>query len=135
MRLAYYEPKFPYPQGASAGPYPRTLSFYEPRFPFPQGASAGPYPRLLTSPGMNGLGNYRPNQGFYRGVTPGVSRTLGVDLTQLDLTDPTTLLMLIGGGFVLWNLFKGARSTKRSVKRYRRRRQARRALQAQVDSL
>lgn len=125
MRLAYYEPKFPFPQGASAGPYPRTLGFYEPQFPFPQGPSAGPYGRFPGGIVSPGLGNYRPNQGFYRGVTPGVSQQLGIDFTSLDLTDPTTLLTLAGGAALLWLLFRGARRAKGAVRKYRRRRRAR----------
>lgn len=113
MRLAYYEPQFPFRQNASAGPYPKFLGFYEPQFPFPQGSSAGPYPRLLVSPG---LGNYRPNQGFYRGVTPGVSRQLGIDITSIDLTDPTTQLYLGVGGLLLWLLWPRAKQVVHRVR-------------------
>ena len=123
-RLAYYESRFPFPQGTSAGPYSKFLGFYEPSFPFPQGTSAGPYPRLLVSPGLNGLGApYRPNQGFYRGVTPGVSQTLGqgiTDPTSVDLTDPTTLLEIAGIAALAWLFFSGARGAKRSYKKWRR---------------
>lgn len=31
-RLAYYESRFPFPQGTSAGPYSKFLGFYEPSF-------------------------------------------------------------------------------------------------------
>ncbi len=116
--LSYYEPKFPMPQGVSAGPY-RTLGYYEPRFPAPQGASAGPYPRVLFNPG---LGTYTPNQAFYRGIVPGNSRTLGqIDPTAINLTDPTTLLAIAGAAFVAWYLFKGGRAVKRGVSGYRSR--------------
>lgn len=144
MRLAYYQPQFPFPQGASAGPYRKFpgMGFYGAQFPFPQGAAAGPYPRFLKSPGNNGmlqgLGTYRPNQGFYRGVTPGVSKTLGqgiTDPTSIDLTDPTTLLEIAGGVFVLWYLFKGVRSAKHSLASSGRRRRAKRALQAQLSAM
>jgi hypothetical protein len=121
MRLAYYQPQFPFPQGSPAGPYPRFpgLGYYEPKFPYPQGGSAGPYARFLISPGsnsrLNGMG-YRPNQGFYRGITPGTSKTLGQgidDITSIDLTDPTTLLEIVGvGALALWAL-KGAKSVKK----------------------
>jgi hypothetical protein len=142
------------PQGASAGPYRKFpglgyygpgkgLAYYEPQFPFVQGASAGPYPRFLSSPSHNGLAGpsgvtpYRPNQGFFRGNTPGVSKTLGdgIDFTSIDLTDPTTLLVLIGGGFLAWQLLKGVGSARRSVGRYQKRRRARAAVRAQLASL
>jgi len=128
-RLSYYEPRFPFPQGASAGPYRKFpgMGYYEPKFPMPQGASAGPYPRFLKNPGNNGmlqgLGNYRPNQGFYRGVTPGVSQTLGqgiTDPTSVDLTDPTTLLEIAGIAAIAWVLLSGARGAKKSYRQWRR---------------
>jgi hypothetical protein len=122
VRLSYYEPKFPYPQGASAGPYPKFLNFYEPQFPYPQGASAGPYPRLLTSPGMNGMGNYRPNQGFYRGNTPGVSQTLGFDLSSIDPSDPMTWILGLGAAYVVYALVTGVKSHKGALSRLRARR-------------
>lgn len=131
--MGYYQPKFPYPQGASAGPYPRFpgMGYYEPKFPFPQGASAGPYPRFLISPGSNaslsGMG-YRPNQGFYRGITPGTSRTLGqgiTDPTSIDLTDPTTVLEIVGISVVALWLLKGAGKARRMVSGYSRRRRRR----------
>lgn len=123
MRLAYYEPRFPFPQGASAGPYRKTLGNYELQFPFPQGGSAGPYPRLIVSPGQNGtlqgLGTYRPNQGFYRGVTPGVSRTVGFDFSSINFSDPTTLLLGGAAVYVLWTFLSGVKSQKQAVKRLR----------------
>jgi hypothetical protein len=102
------------------------LNYYNSQFPFRQGASAGPYQEF------QGLGFYRPNQAMYRGIYSGVSRTLGAtDLTAINLTDPMTLLAIVGTGFVLWNLFKGARGTKRGIQRYRRRRKSRRILRAE----
>lgn len=102
------------------------LSYYEPNFPAPQGRSAGPYPQFFLSPG---LGLYRPNQGFYRGVTPGNSRTLGqIDPTAINLTDPTTLFALAGAAFVAWYLFKGGKRVKRAISRHRRRSARRKSL-------
>lgn len=104
------------------------MGFYERQFPMQQGRSAGPYPRILFHPG--GLGFYRPNQAFYRGVVPGNSATLGdsIDPTSVDFTDPSTLLMLAGAGFLAWYLFKGGRSVSRSVSSYRRRRRSKKNL-------
>jgi hypothetical protein len=114
--------------------YIRLLSYYEPRFPFPQGASAGAYPQFVGSPGLSGMGLYRPNQAFYRGITTGVSRQLSaVDPTAVNFTDPTTLLMLAGAGFILWNMFKGARSVKRTIRRRRRGTTARRSKPAREE--
>lgn len=82
----------------------RGLRFYEQQFPFPQGASAGPYPRFLTSRGA-GLGNYRPNQAFYRGIVNGTSRTLGqtdISTGQIDLTDSRTWLWIAAGLATWW---------------------------------
>jgi hypothetical protein len=100
------------------------LEYYAPQFPMQQGASAGPYPRMLFYPGM---GFYRPNQSFYRGITPGTSRLLGqtLDPTAINLTDPGTLLMIAGAGFMVWYLLKGVRRTKRAIRGYRRRRSRR----------
>jgi hypothetical protein len=98
------------------------LHYYGHQWPFPQGASAGPYEEF------SGLGYYRPNQAMYRGIYSGVSRTMGdtsIDPTSINLTDPGTLLMIAGAGFILWNLFKGGRRATRSIRRYRRRRRAR----------
>lgn len=105
------------------------LNYYSQQWPFSQGAGAGPYPEFA------GLGYYRPNQAFYRGTYAGTSRTLGdgtLDPTAINLTDPTTLLMIAGAGFILWTLFKGARGAKRGIRRYARRRRARRQVQQQL---
>jgi len=101
------------------------LNYYNTQFPFQQGSAAGPYQEFPKS----GLGFYRPNQAMYRGIYSGTSQTLGAstfDPTAINLTDPMTLFALLGGAFVLWNLFKGGRSVKRSVSRYKRHRSARR---------
>lgn len=105
--------------------YLRTLNYYEPQFPMPQGRAAGPYSRFVGTPG---LGLYRPNQAFYRGITNGTSRQLSasIDPTAVNFTDPSTLLMIAGAGFILWSLLKGAKKTKRAVSKFRRRRSARR---------
>lgn len=98
------------------------LNYYTPRFPASQGTSGGPYPQFYPQP-RPGLGFYRPNQAFFRGRYAGVSRTLGqtpFDFTSINLSDPSTLLMLAGAGFLLWNLFKGGRRVGRAVKRHRR---------------
>jgi hypothetical protein len=112
------------------------LNYYGQQWPFPQGASGGPYPEFLpVRQAAAGLGWYRPNVAMYRGTYAGTSRTLGdttIDPTAINLTDPGTLLMIAGAGFVLWTLFKGARGVKRGVSRgarkirrgYRRRGQA-----------
>jgi hypothetical protein len=105
------------------------LNYYGHQWPFPQGASGGPYPEFA------GLGWYRPNVAMYRGTYAGTSRTLGqstFDPTSVDFTDPMTIAAAIGAAFVLYKLFSGARSVKRGVSRgarkirrsYRRRGQA-----------
>jgi hypothetical protein len=98
------------------------LHYYGHQWPFPQGASAGPYEEF------SGLGFYRPNQAMYRGIYSGVSRTMGdttFDPTSINLTDPMTLFAILGAGFVLWKVLRGGKRVARGVKRYRRRRQAR----------
>jgi hypothetical protein len=114
--------------------YIRMLSYYEPQFPMPQGRAAGPYPRFVGTPG---LGLYRPNQAFYRGITNGTSRQLAasIDPTSIDLTDPGTLLMLAGAAAILYAVMKGARKTKRAVSKFRRRRSARRRPRRDEDEL
>lgn len=109
------------------------LNYYGHQWPFHQGAAAGPYPEFAQS----GLGFYRPNQAMYRGNYAGNSRLGATDVTtgQIDITDPMTLLAIVGAGVGLWMLFRGARGAKRGIKKYTRRRRARRQTRQQIRRL
>jgi hypothetical protein len=113
---------------------PYLLNYYNPTFPTFQGPSAGPYGAYYPPPG---LGFYRPNQAFFRGRYPGASQTLGqsIDPTSINLTDPMTLLSIVGIGFVVWNLFKSGRRVRRSVGKYRRSRRRRAQTKRRIRDL
>jgi hypothetical protein len=107
--------------------------FVTQQFPFPQGASAGPFTRF---PGVPGLGFYRPNQALNRVYTTRAALNgLGRGLGQLDTSDPTTLLVLGGAGLAL--AFAMGIFGKRKFTGYNKKRKRRkvRRLQAKIASL
>jgi hypothetical protein len=79
--------------GAGSGRFNRAIARGIYQLPFTQASTPGSYGLGRPGPGMRGLG--------------------------VDFSDPGTLLMMVGGGALLWWLFKGGRATRRAYRHVR----------------